>query len=40
MDLSLEPNTIIALTKLFVLEWSVELPHRLYEDLPLELLVV
>lgn len=37
VDLSLEPNTIIALTKLFVLEWSVELPH---EDLPLELLVV
>ncbi|MCJ1348047.1 hypothetical protein MMC31_006278 [Peltigera leucophlebia] len=36
---SLEPGTIIALTKLFVLEWSNELDHKLYEDLPLELLV-
>lgn len=33
------PDTIIALTKLFVLEWSNEMDHRLYEDLPLELLV-
>lgn len=35
----LEPDTIIALTKLSVLEWSNELDHKLYEDLPLELLV-
>lgn len=35
----LEPDTIIALTKLFVLEWSNELDHKLYEDFPLELLV-
>ena len=35
----LEPDTIIALTKLFVLEWSHELDHKLYEDFPLELLV-
>lgn len=35
----LEPDTIIALTKLFVLEWSQELDHKLYEDFPLELLV-
>ena len=34
----LEPGTIIALTKLFVLEWSNELDHKLYEDLPLEFL--
>ena len=39
VNLSLEPDTIIALTKLFVLEWSHELDHKLYEDLPLELLV-
>ncbi|MCJ1344032.1 hypothetical protein MMC31_002232 [Peltigera leucophlebia] len=36
---SLTPDTIIALTKLFVLEWSQELDYKLYEDLPLELLV-
>lgn len=36
---TLEPDTIIALTKLFVLEWSHELDHKLYEDFPLELLV-
>lgn len=36
---NLEPDTIIALTKLFVLEWSHELHHKLYEDFPLELLV-
>ena len=35
----LDPDTIIALTKLFVLEWSSELDHKLYEDFPLELLV-
>lgn len=35
----LEPDTIIALTKLFVLEWSNELDHKLYEDFPLGLLV-
>lgn len=35
----LEPDTIIALTKMSVLEWSNELDHKLYEDLPLELLV-
>lgn len=33
----LESDTIIALTKLFVLEWSNELDHKLYEDFPLEL---
>ena len=32
----LEPGTIIALTKLFVLKWSNELDHKLYEDLLLE----
>lgn len=36
----LDPDTVIALTKLFVLEWSNEQDHRLYEDLPLEMLVV
>lgn len=35
----LEPGVVIALTKLFVLEWSNELDHKLYEDLPLEMLV-
>ena len=35
----LEPEIVIALTKLFVLEWSNELDHKLYEDLPLEMLV-
>lgn len=35
----LDPDTIIALTKLSVLEWSNELDHKMYEDLPLELLV-
>ena len=35
----LEPDVVIALTKLFVLEWSNELDHKLYEDLPLEMLV-
>ena len=39
VNTSLEPGAIIALTKLFVLEWSHELDHKLYEDLPLELLV-
>ncbi|KAK3168137.1 hypothetical protein OEA41_004583 [Lepraria neglecta] len=35
----LEPDVVIALTKLFVLEWSNQLDHKLYEDLPLEMLV-
>ena len=35
----LETDVVIALTKLFVLEWSNELDHKLYEDLPLEMLV-
>ena len=35
----LKPDVVIALTKLFVLEWSNELDHKLYEDLPLEMLV-
>ena len=39
MDPDQEGDMIIALTKLFVLEWSNELDHKLYEDLPLELLV-
>lgn len=39
VDPRLEPDAIIALTKLFVLDWSNELDHRLYEDFPLELLV-
>ena len=32
-------DAIIALTNLFVLEWSNELDHKLYEDLPLHMLV-
>lgn len=39
MSPDLDPDMIIALTKLSVLEWSNELDHKLYEDLPLELLV-
>ena len=35
----LESYPIIMLTKLFVLEWSHELDHRLYEDFSLEFLV-
>ena len=35
----LQPDVVIALTKLFVLQWSNELDHKLYEDLPLEMLV-
>ncbi len=33
VDTRLEPDTIIALTKLFVLEWSNELDHKFYKDL-------
>lgn len=36
----LAPGVVVALTKLFVLEWSNELDHRLYLDLPLWMLVV
>lgn len=39
MSPDLDPDTIIALTKLSVLEWSNEMDHKMYEDLPLELLV-
>ena len=35
----LDEETVIALTKFFVLEWSNELYHKLYEDLPLLMLV-
>lgn len=35
----LDGDTVIALTKLFVLEWSNELDHKLYVDLPLFMLV-
>ena len=35
----LDGDAVIALTKLFVLEWSNELDHRLYEDHPLHMLV-
>lgn len=35
----LEPDVVVALTKLFVLAWSNELDHKLYEDLPIEMLV-
>lgn len=35
----LDGDAVIALTKLFVLEWSNELDHKLYEDLPLFMLV-
>ena len=35
----LDEDAVIALTKLFVLEWSNELDHKLYEDLPLFMLV-
>lgn len=35
---SLSPNAIIALTKCFVLEWSIEFDYQMYHDLPPELL--
>ena len=39
VDTVLQEDEVIALTKLFVLEWSNELDHKLYEDLPLFMLV-
>lgn len=39
VDPRLNPDTIIAPTKLFVLEWSHELYHKPYKYFPLELLV-
>ncbi|KAI9805467.1 MAG: hypothetical protein M1825_000718 [Sarcosagium campestre] len=36
---SLDADTTVALTKLFVLQWSNELSHYFYEDLPLEMLL-
>ena len=38
-DAPLDADAVVALTKLFVLEWSNELDHKLYEDLPLFMLV-
>ncbi|KAI9812597.1 MAG: hypothetical protein M1827_004586 [Pycnora praestabilis] len=35
----LDSDTIIALTKFFVLEWSVEFDYQIYHDFPMELLV-
>ena len=35
---SLTTNAIVALTKCFVLEWSVEFDYQMYHDLPSELL--
>lgn len=32
-------DDIVALTKVFVLEWSQELDYQLYHDLPVELLL-
>ena len=37
-DVSLTPQMVIALTKCFVLEWSVEFDYQIYHDLPTELL--
>ena len=34
----LTPQTLIALTKCFVLEWSIEFDYQVYHDLPTELL--
>ena len=34
----LSPNAIIALTKCFVLEWSIEFDYQMYHDLPPELM--
>ena len=36
---SLDPDTIIALAKFFVLEWSGMMDYQLYDDLPMEVLV-
>ncbi|KAI9801882.1 MAG: hypothetical protein M1833_002196 [Piccolia ochrophora] len=36
----LDPDTVIALVKLFVVQWSNELHHNVWENLPLELLVM
>ncbi|KAL8671637.1 MAG: hypothetical protein Q9168_003864 [Polycauliona sp. 1 TL-2023] len=35
---SLTPQMVIALTKCFVLEWSIEFDYQIYHDLPTELL--
>ncbi len=37
-EMSLSPDTIIALTKCFVLEWSIDFVYQMYHDLPSELL--
>lgn len=37
-EASLSTNAIVALTKCFVLEWSIEFDYRMYQDLPPELL--
>lgn len=34
----LSPDTVVALTKCFVLEWSNEFDYQMYHDLPLELI--
>ena len=39
VDAVLGVDEVVGLTKLFVLEWSNELDHMLYEDLPLFMLV-
>lgn len=33
----LDPMTVIALVKCFVLEWSVNLNYQMYHDFPLEM---
>ncbi|KAL8834291.1 MAG: hypothetical protein Q9176_007569 [Flavoplaca citrina] len=35
----LTPHMVIALTKCFVLEWSLTFDHQIYHDLPAELLI-
>ena len=37
-DAPLTPQMLIALTKCFVLEWSIEFDYQIYHDLPTELL--
>ena len=38
VDAPLTPQMLIALTKCFVLEWSIEFDYQIYHDLPTELL--
>jgi hypothetical protein len=34
---TLSPQTVVALVKCFVLEWSMELDYQMYHDLPIEM---